>query len=268
MLWVQWYFEGTWHTPFMKRRPDEFELATHPYRLAWHDISTDDLVVEEGRSHMTLLRKDLLEDFRSMARDLSEKIRLAKTLAPEFPDKYRDMEHSRQGMQTAIAILDCAPQTEHATRMTVASFQRHFLKSLACLDYFNLWRFRMSDSETVVHAVDTSIMGLVTPNVLIAQRFYQIGVPVWLVRPPDALLTDMKIVEQVPLTESVVPPQVFVTEIHPGTRSVMTCPPSAARNRACQGLHLGGINLGHSANEMQPGDAHQWEYVGAFPEFV
>jgi len=203
-----------------------------------------------------------------MARDLSEKIRLAKTLAPDFPEKYRDMEHSRQGMQTAITVLDCAPQTEHATRMTVASFQRHFLESLACLDYFNLWRFWMSDSETVVHTVDTSIMGLVTPNVLIAQHFYQIGVPVWLVCPPDALPTDMKIVEQVPLTESVVPPQVFVAEIHPGTRSVMTCPPSAARNRACQGLHLGGINLGHSANEMQPGDAHQWEYVGAFPEFV
>jgi len=33
-LWVQWYFLGTWHYLFVRRRPNEFNLETHPYRLA------------------------------------------------------------------------------------------------------------------------------------------------------------------------------------------------------------------------------------------
>ena len=83
-----------------------------------------------------------------------------------------------------------------------------------------------------------------------------------LVRPPDALPSDMKIVEQVSLERSMVPLANFIAAIHSGTRAVMDSPPSGARNRACQGLYLGGINLGHSANESQPGDASQWEFVG------
>jgi len=262
-LWVQWYFLGTWHYPFVRRRPDEFDLETHPYRLAWYSVSIQDLEIEERVScRMTMLRKNLLEEFRGMTRDLSDKILKAKTLAPEEPEKYRDMEHSRRGMLAAIAVLDCAPQSEHATLMTVASFQRHFLESLACYEYFTIWHLRVLDGTTDIHPVDTSVMGLITPDVMTAQYFYQLGVPVWLVRPPDALPSDMKVVEQVSPERSMVPPAQFVAEIHPHTRAIMDSPPSAARNRACQGLHLGGINLGHSANERQPGDASQFEFVG------
>jgi len=161
-LWVQWYFLGTWHYPFIKRRPDEFDLENHPYRLVWHSVSIEDLKIEERVScRMTLLRRNLLEKFRDMARELSDKILKAKTLAPEEPEKYRDMEHSRRGMLAAIAILDCAPQSEHATLMTVASFQRHFLESLACYEYLTVWRLRESDAMTDIHPVDTSIMGMI-----------------------------------------------------------------------------------------------------------
>jgi len=261
-LWVQWYFLGTWHYPFVRRRPDEFDLETHPYRLAWYSVSVQDLEIEERLScRMTLLRKNLLEEFRDMARELSDKILKAKTLAPEEPEKCRDMEHSRQGMLAAIAVLDCAPQSEHATLMTVASFQRHFLESLACYEYLTIWRLRVLDTMDI-RPVDTSIMGLITADIMTAQHFYQLGVPLWLVRPPDALPSDMKIVEQVSLERSMVPPAHFVAAIHPLTCATMDSPPSAARNRACQGLCLGGINLGHSANESQPGDTSQWEFVG------
>jgi len=262
-LWVQWYFLGTWHYPFVRRRPDELDLETHPYRLAWYTVSTQDLEIEERLScRMTLLRKNLLEGIRDVARELSDKMLKAKTLVPEEPEKCRDMEHSRRGMLAAIAVLDCAPQSEHATLMTVASFQRHFLEGLACYEYLTIWRLRVLDATIDVHPVDTSIMGLITADTMTAQHFYQLGVPVWLVRPPDALPSDMKIVEQVSLERSMVPLANFIAAIHPGTRAVMDSPPSAARNWACQGLYLGGINLGHSANESQPGDASQWEFVG------
>ena len=142
--------------------------------------------------------------------------------------------------------------------MTFTSFQRFYLECLACLEYFTIWLPRLLEKDDVeIFPVDDSVMGAVTVSVLEAQTFYQQGVPVWLVRPPSALAKDMKIVEQVALLPSLVESRYFEKTIHPNTRAVTSGPPSAGRNRACQALQIGGINMGHSSNERQLGDVNQ-----------
>jgi len=149
--------------------------------------------------------------------------------------------------------------------MTVASFQRYYLECLACIDYFTIWIPCIGDGESVaIRPVDTSVMGAVTPNLAEAQKLYQQGVLVWLIRPSNKLLPDMKVVEQVTLLSSLVAPQHFEKTIHPGIQAVMTSPPSAVRNRACQANHIGGINLGHSADERQLGDINQPTFLRTY----
>lgn len=265
-LWPQFYFEGTWYYPYILVRPDDFDMDAHPHRLAWYTLTDDDLVLDsDPLGLMVLIKTTMVEQFDACAYALSEKARRLKHLQPEFPSQFRDMEHCRIGMMNAVAILGCAPQTRHDTLMTVASFQRYYLECLACVDYFTIWVPRIGDGDGVaIRPVDTSVMGAVTPNLAEAQKLYQQGVSVWLIRPPNKLLPDMKVVEQVTPLSSLVAPQHFEKTIHPGTRAVMCSPPSAARNRACQANRIGGINLGHSADERQLGDVHQPTFLRTY----
>jgi len=258
-LWPQYFFNGTWYYPYMRRRPDDFDIVGHPHRLAWHNLSDKDLVIEEGLlGSMFLIKSTLVEECRQISYALSESVRKAKTIAADYPAKYRDMEHCRRGMMNGVAILDCAPQSRHNTLMTFTSFQHFYLECLACLEYFTIWLPRLLEKDDVeIFLVDDSVMGAVTVSVLEAQTFYQQGVPVWLIRPPSALAKDMKIVEQVALLPSLVESRYFEKTIHPNTRAVTSGPPSAGRNRACQALQIGGINMGHSSNERQLGDVNQ-----------
>jgi len=258
-LWTQYFFDGTWYYPYMRRRPDEFDIIGHAHRLAWHNLSDEDLVIEEGPlGAMFLIKSMLVEEFRQLSYSLSKRVRKAKTLAVEYPAKYRDMEHCRRGMMNGVAILDCAPQSRHNTLMTCTSFQRYYLECLACLEYFTVWLPRLLEKDDVdILLVDDSVMGAVTVNVLEAQTFYQQGVPVWLIRPLSALAKDVKIVEQVTPLPSLVESRYFEKAIHPNTRAATSGPPSAERNRACQALRIGGINMGHSSNERQLGDVNQ-----------
>jgi len=265
-LWPQYFFEGTWYYPYMRRRPDDCDIMGHPHRLAWHNLSDEDLVIEEGPlGSMFLLKSTLVEEFRQLSYSLSESVRKAKTLAADYPAKYRDMEHCRRGMMNGVAILDCAPQSRHNTLMSFASSQRYYLECLACFEYFTIWVPRLQEKDDVeIFPVDDSVMGAVTVSILEAQTFYQQGVPVWLIRPPSALGKEMRIVEQATPLPSLVDNRYFEKAIHPNTRAATSGPPSAERNRACQALRIGGINMGHSSSERQVGDINQPTFLRKF----
>ncbi len=254
-LWPQWFFPGTYYMPYVRRRPDNNDLATHPYRLAWYDLTPDDFVNEAGcLTEVGTLRETLAQEFGKMERDLSVKIVELVALSHYERKEYRELQYARRGMHTAAVILSFAPQTYLMTLQTVTYFQRYFLEALACYEYFTIWKARWSDTGDGVYEVDRSVMGLVTPSLDVAQNYFQIGVPVWLVRPPSEIPSGMKVGCQ---TWAIGPDIRVVKEIYPGTAPIFSGPPSAERNRACQALRHVHLDLGHAAQFRQPGDPSQ-----------
>ena len=74
-LWPQWFFPGTYYMPYVRRRPDNNDLTTHPYWLAWYDLTPDDFVKEAGcLTEVSTLWETLAQEFGKMERDLSVKI--------------------------------------------------------------------------------------------------------------------------------------------------------------------------------------------------
>ena len=253
-LWPQWFFPGTYYMPYVRRRPNNNDLATHPYWLAWHNFTREDFVIEGGcLTEVGTLREKLVQEFGDMEKDLNVKILELVAQATYDQKEYREMQYARRGMHTAAVILSFAPQSYLMTLQTVTSFQRYFLEALACYDYFATWKARWSEPDRV-YEVDPSIMGLVTPSLDVAQNHFRIGVPVWLVRPPSDIPSRMKVGCQM---WAVGPDVHVVKDIYPGTAPIFTGPPSAERNRACQALRHVNLDQEHATHFLQPGDPSQ-----------
>jgi hypothetical protein len=255
-LYPQWYFEGTYYMPFVTRRPSDEDLEGHEYALAWYDIRDRDFCREgEAGAQVGRLRKDLVAGFTAMRKALSVKVDelVGRGDLQEF--QLREMLHSKRGMHFAQVALDCAPQDYLMTLLTTTSFQRHFLETLACYTYFTKYYPRTLSNIFTNHPVDLSLMGTITSSLDVAIQLNQLGVPVWLVRPPEAISKTMNVESHV--FNRTIDLSRLVPRVYPGTVCVFSGRPSAVRNRVCQALRLKNIQIPHSAYEMQPGDDYQ-----------
>ena len=251
-LWPQWYFAGTYYLPYVRRRPSDIELAGHPYRLAWYNMTRADFVQEPGSlTEVGMLKESLAQDLARMEDGLSRRITTLVAEADYEKKDFREILYARRGMHMAAVVLSFAPQTFLMTLQTVTYLQRHFLEALACFEYLTFWKARWLEDGDRVHDVDRSIMGLVTPSLDVAHNHFQMGVPVWLVRPPAEVPVRMKVGSQV----CAVGPELHVVkEKYPGTASIFSGPPSSERNRACQTLRNIHLDLDHAAHFRQPGE--------------
>ena len=252
-LYPQWYFEGTYYLPFVLRRPPANTLDAHEYALAWYDFCPQDFV-REGRGDVEIgkLRQDKVDAIIAMRKKLSNMVD-SFVLDQNFdPNQLNEIRHSQRGMQFASLALFCAPQSFLMTLLTLTSFQRHFLETLACYTYLKVYLPRKLSGNTNVHRVDYSLMGTFTCSLQVAQEMHQLGVPVWLVRRPAGISKFMnvgsEVIERAP--DSHCDSVVFA-----GTVRVHFGPPSAIRNRVCQALRIKNIQIPHSAyKDMQSGD--------------
>jgi len=256
-LYPQWYFEGTYYMPFVTRRPNDEDLKGHEYALAWYDIRERDFCKEGGAGGVEVgrLRKDLVAGFTAMRKALTAQVDELVGRGDLQEIQIREMLHSRRGMHFAQVALDCAPQDYLMTLLTATSFQRHFLETLACYTYFTKFYPRTLSNDLTNHPVDLSLMGTVTCSLDAAIQLNQLGVPVWLVRPPEAISKTMNVESRV--HERCIDRSRLVERSYPGTVCVFSGRPSAIRNRVCQALRLKNIQIPHSAYEMQPGDDYQ-----------
>lgn len=161
----------------------------------------------------------------------------------------RELRHCSRALQYSSITLETAPQDYLFTLLNLTSFQRLFLETLACYDYFTIWEERKRSTTSL--PLDMSIMGAFTCNTEQAEEFNQIGVPVWIVRHCSQLTRTMKVGIPVFARD----PDGCVLAPHPRAGSVYKGHPSAVRNRICQGLRLQQVKLGHAAYEQQPGEA-------------
>ena len=153
-----------------------------------------------------------------------------------------DLLHCATGMLFASVALSCAPQSWNLTLLTVTSFQRYFLEALACFDYLRFFKRMIYDSETAP-PVRNDLVGALTHQFEVAHNLYMQGVPVWLVRRPQAFPASII------LKSAGFPgvPSHMVSELMEGVAPVFNGPAGVDRNRASQALRAGNIRLGHSA---------------------
>ena len=95
-----------------------------------------------------------------------------------------------------------------------------------------------------------NIVGALTTDIEVAIDLFDKGVPVWLVCHNSSF----------PLSSTVLVNQVYPTvdmlikqDLLPGSAVIWAGPAGAFRNRVCQSLRMGNINLGHTAYEAGPG---------------
>ena len=255
-LYPQWYFEGMYYMPFMSRKPSAEELEGHKYALAWYNIKPQDFCKEQGAAvEVGVLRSDLVVDFIAMRKALSQKVDELAAVGGWDETQLREMRHSQRGMQFASIALECTPQDFLMMLLTTTSFQRHFLETLACYTYLTKYLPHKLSGDFTIHPVDPSLMGTITSSLDVVIDLNQLGVPMWLVRPPEAISKSMN-VESCIFMRSI-DLECVVQRKYPGTICVFSGRASTIRNRVCQALRLKNINLPHGTYEMQLGDDHQ-----------
>ncbi len=253
-LWPQWHFPGTAHLTFVRRKPDEISLASHPYRIMWHTLAKSDFIPDEGAITRDVgkLRPELIAEFDVLRLELQDKVKDFKRLGTRTEAEYENMLHSMIGMRNAAIGIIHASQTYFMTLATMTSLQRHFLEALACYEWWTIWYPKILNSGDDTVPADTSIMGTITTQLDLAEEYLRVGIPVWLVRRPGQMSSSMKVAGQVE-------PRKLASELasrvpYPGVSPTYGGPPTAIRNRACQSLRMNNIGMNHGAYRPQPGD--------------
>jgi len=164
---------------FVFRRTVPEDLATHEFTLAWYNLKPRDFQPEGGgRVEVGKLQQDLINSFMVIRLKL---LKMVDFVVNELdPSQVNEMRHSQWSMQFASIALNIAPQNYLMNLLTTTSFQRHFLKTLACYTYFKEFAPCRLTASVDPHPVDQRLMGTFTCSLQVVQDMHQLGVPVWL----------------------------------------------------------------------------------------
>lgn len=72
--------------------------------------------------------------------DIMVKVKIKAKSEKHKPKEVRDLYFCEHGMQFMLVCLICAPQTYKGVLLTVISFQRYFLETLAYYKYLMYWK--------------------------------------------------------------------------------------------------------------------------------
>lgn len=182
-----------------------------------------------------------------LRRDLMAQIRVVELSGNHTPKELKELLFCERGMHHASIALLCAPQTYEGVLLTVTSFQRYFLETLACYEYLTYWEDLPATCADEPRPL-ANVMGALTPELEVAIRLFDQGVPVWLVRHASCFPNSTILVH-------CVEPSLDEMELKllPGSAVIWGGEGGAFRNRVCQSLRMANIRLGHSAYQALPG---------------
>lgn len=250
----QFFFDGTYYLPYVRKKPSAEALITHPLRLIWYDLQRSDFIVDHESllPDTGLIRQDLADEFVRIRKELSAKVKELVEEREWSAITYQEMLHSERAMHFAALTLTFAPQNWLYTLSTVTLFQRQYLETLAVYEYLTIWKPRLDQPlGEEARPVDDSIMGALTCDPMIAEQFYDQGVPIWLVRHSSQVKRSL-LLRDVPPTPFTDP---MVSAKFPALHAIYSGPPSSQRHRACQSLRISGIRIGHMAYGIELGNA-------------
>ena len=135
----------------------------------------------------------------------------------------------------------CVPQSYKGILLTVTSFQRYFLETLACYEYLMHWK-TLEGNQSDEPCIPAHVIGTLTHDIQLATEFFNLGIPVWLVQHPEdfALST---------IVRATVEPSCEPAKLSPMLDSAIIWlgATGAFCNCVCQSLRMSNISLGHSA---------------------
>lgn len=248
-LFPQWFATGTYYLPFVRKKPAPENLATDPYAAIWYTMTHKDFVREKGSvvGGMGRLSPSLALEWAHLRAALMAKVQIEALSGKHKPEEVKDLRFCERGMQFASIALQCAPQTYEGVLLTVTSFQRYFLETLACYDFLTYWK-ELGPNLSGEPREAAHVVGTLTHEVQVAIEFFELGVPVWLVRQASAFPPST-------VVRHVIWPTLDPMELEfmDGSVALWSGPSGAFRNRVCQSLRMANIRLGHSAYQAPPG---------------
>ena len=139
-IFPQWFAEGTYYLPYVRKKPTSENLANDPYALIWYSMSRRDFVPEQGsiRGGMGRLSSSLADSFATLRKEFMAKIKVEVISGKHTAEELKELKFCERGMHFASIALMCAPQSYEGILLTVTSFQRYFLETLACYKYLTL----------------------------------------------------------------------------------------------------------------------------------
>jgi hypothetical protein len=154
------------------------------------------------------LQPEWIDRLQALATSLSDRIRNYQS-RPDRPagSEAPELNHLITTTVLTVSRLRQTLSTFRDVVLQVAEFQYCWLTTLAWIDFMEKYFVRIHQPlDSVTHAVDTTLMGTVTLNPVIAQQCFRAGIPVWLIRRVDQIPDDMNIVS---IVEPVLPKYVI-----------------------------------------------------------
>jgi hypothetical protein len=238
-LWPQFSGLRYIHFSVLRRRPED---PTHALAELWWTPTTEDFIPASGTifEGVGQLHPVWINRFQALATALSDRIHAFQN-RPDRPlgSEAHELNHLITTTMLTISRLRHTMFTFRDLLLQVAEFQYCWLTSLAWIDWMEKFYVRFYQPlDSIIHTVDTTLMGTVTVNPIVAQQCFRAGIPVWLVRRADEIPRDMNIISVV---EPVLPN--YVTDDYEENGKVVPFPNlyRGLPGEACQdAMHLFG----------------------------
>ena len=200
ILWPQQFFESHRYYVAIPRKPDD---PFDPRLVMWTPVRSTDFVVTTSSLVRTFVSISLpfIARMRPLVEGLSQTVR-------QFLEKYpgaRSVQELDATMNDAFHRL-VLPSTRRDLVLQVAVTQRYWMLTTAWLDFHvNILRdcpFPLLQRPTGPDCVRRDLIGAITTQPRFVQLLLRSGVPVWCLRLPEQVTTDITVLRWVPVTRA------------------------------------------------------------------
>lgn len=260
----QFYYDETTYMPYILVKPPAEELAQHQYRVIWYDLQPSDFLPDPDATEpgMGFIRDDLGQECNDLRKALQQRVKDFVASGTIAGDQTRELQHSMTAAHFASLCLIVAPQNWLGTLLTFTLFQRNFLEVLAHIERFTKFLDREMNMPATPYPVDTSYMGAITTDPMVAERLFFLGVPIWFLRHPSQLSNRHTYCHRVEPEDM---SDCLIERRFPGSHKIYEGDISPFRNRVCQLLRVSNVRIGHAAFGIALGNAGDGkEFVNGF----
>lgn len=189
--WPQWFFDEQEHFAYILRKPNSSDLKNHPFRILWFDMDLSHFVFMNGSQEVGMLLPSYARDIFSIRTKLLEEV--ANTRCPDG-EEFNKLHKLASCMKATTSSLLNTPLCFLDVMITLSAAQRFCLETRALLDKINKWD-KMA-AVTKPRPVDNTILGCITDRAPLVHLLYDLGVPVWFVRPLSHVSSTLSIRKQ------------------------------------------------------------------------
>lgn len=183
LLWPQWYISQFGYLAAIRRRPASLD-KNNPFSIAFHTLQDCDLVLTQDGAigGLYVLNHTLLTKAEAFIRSEIDK---------KFEDYMKGPDSGKDhvlrtfppSIHRNFTYLKDLPMSRRQIMFIFAELQRYLLEFTAVYDFLTIYLPRSEQGRLSTTKVDQGVMGALVDNVAVAEKLFQMGIPVWLIRP-------------------------------------------------------------------------------------